>query len=168
MTLELEQQVAQVTLKQLSLSGDGSLCAIGGGSDNPYFYLIDLVSKTQQKLTSKMMKHSYAPCFINGDNEYVALGSRYGQGVEVWDLKNKESLRKLDINSGCSSTSTNNILAFASEKGEVRMWDIRNWEMVKSVNFDGLCALSLHLTTDSKYLTIGGVGGDKCVVLEIK
>merc|ERR1712154_257202 len=108
----------------------------------------------QQKLVSKMMSHSLAPCFINGDNEYVALGS--DPGVEVWDLSKKESLRKLDIDDGLCSASINDILAFASYGGELRMWDVRNWEMVQSITFGGLKSRSLYLTADLKYLTIGG------------
>ena len=52
------------------------------------------------------------------------------------------------------------------------MWDVRTWEMVKLINFGGLLVRSLHLTSDSKYLTIGGKEGANCVVftvvLEIK
>ena len=89
--------------------------------------------------------------------------------VEIWSIKSKTSIRKLDLGSSWCSTSTNNILAFATATGLMRLWDVRNWEVVHSSTFDGMQAYSLHLTPDLKYITIAGVGdGDKCVVMQIK
>ena len=95
----------------------------------------------------------------------MAIGSK----VEILSIKSKTSIRQLDLENGWCSTSTNNILAFATSKGLMRLWDVRNWEVVHSSTFDGLKAYSLHLTPDLKYLTIAGFGtGDKCVVMQIK
>ena len=65
------------------------------------------------------------------------------------------------------SASTNNILAVCSSEGTMQLWDVRNWEMFYEKEFEGLGPQSLHLTTDSKFLTIGGIGGDCCVVMEM-
>ena len=111
-----------------------------------------------------------APCFVNGQTDWVAIGGYKGQGVEVWDLKNKESARILKIDSGyiCSMASTNNILAVGSSSGALQLRDVRNWDMFHSTTFKGLEPLYLHLTADSKFLTIGGAGGDCCIVMKIK
>ena len=160
----MEKRVSPVITKQLALSNDGTVCAIGGGHGNP-LYLIALESKTQHKLTSDVLKATFAPCFINGDTEFVAVG---GSGkMEVWDIKNKKPVKVLD-GEGSATASTNNILA-VGRAGVLELWDVRNWEMFYSSDFEGLDPKSLHLTSDSKYLTIAGKeGGDKCVVLEIK
>ena len=68
----------------------------------------------------------------------------------------------------CSMTSSNNILAVGSRAG-VQLWDVRNWEKFHSSEYK-MIPRSIHLTHDSKYLTVGGSGwnGEKCVVLEIQ
>ena len=170
LSIKLKEEVEDPGLKQLVLSNDGTFCAIGGGFIQSYFYLIDLTSKTQHKITSKALKKSLAPCFINGDAYIVAVGGGTGDGVEIWDVQQKQFLRVLQIkgqNIGCSA-STNNIFSVGTYDGKLILWDVRNWERFFSKEFSGMIAASIHLTSDSKYLTIGGVGGDKCVVLEIQ
>merc|ERR1712087_436014 len=124
------------------------MCAIGGGYCKAYFYVINLESKEQQKLTSTNLGHSFAPCFINGGTEYVAVGG--ASGFEIWEIKTQQSVKKLgDANIGCMA-STNNILAVGTMKGLLQLWDVRSWEMFHSRKFEGLYAYSLHLTADSK------------------
>ena len=111
-------------------------------------------------MTSDVITDTFAPCFINGDTEFVAVGAF--EGTEIWDIRNNACMCM------CSA-STNNIFAFASYYGVLRLWDVRNWEVMYSSTFAGMQAYSLHLTPDLKYLTIAGTGdGDGCVVLEIK
>ena len=129
--------------------------------------MIDLQSQEQIKLTSDVITDTYAPCFINGGTEFVAVGAY--EGVEIWDVGNKTSVKKLELKESKASASTNNILGFGSVYGVLRLWDVRNWEVLYSSTFAGMNANSLHLTSDLKYLTIAGTGdGDGCVVLEIK
>ena len=91
------------------------------------------------------------------------------QGVEIWDIAKKERVKRLGMNGGHASTSTNEILAFASGEGVLQLWDVRNWEMFYSQTFKGMTAYSMDLTVDAKYLAIGGCrGNDKCVVLKIQ
>ena len=101
--------------KMLSLSNDGSFCVIGGGADKPYFYLIDIVNHKQLKLTSTVLTDTLAPCFINGDAEFVAIGGDDGQGVEIWDVKSQQPIRTIEINGKfiTCSFSANNILLSA-------------------------------------------------------
>ena len=167
LSIKLEEKVVGTAGNQMILSSDGSVCAIGGGNDNPHFYLIDLESRDQHKLVSASAVHSHAPCFINGNTAFVAVGG-WDSSVEVWDIKTQKSVRTLDLVGGISSASVHNLLAFGSNKGILCLWDVRNWEVVHSSTFDGLQAYSLHLTSDLRYLTIAGIGGDKCIVLEIK
>ena len=169
MRIELNEKVLDDEAKQLVLSVDGTMCAIGGGEDKPHFYVVDLESKQQHNLTSTALTDSCSPCFINGDAELVAVGGAEGQGVEIWDVVQKCSLKVLHIEGGFigSLTSTNNILAVGTSEGSLQLWDVRNWDMFYSSEFVGLDTRSLHLTSDSKYLTIGGPSGDKCVVMKI-
>ena len=107
---------------------------------------------------------------INGEAEYVAVGGDRNQGVEIWDINSKRALQVLQTDSAYNQclASTNNILAVASSDGNLRMWDVRNWEVFHSAQFS-MKPMSLHLTADSKFLTIGGDKGDSnCVVMEIK
>ena len=49
MSIELEQEVnTRAPTKQLSISSDGSACAINGGYNN-YFYFVDLEGAVQHK-----------------------------------------------------------------------------------------------------------------------
>ena len=165
LSINLENQVSSGSSSNvMSLSNDGTYCAIGGGWSKPYFYLIDLQKKEQFKIVSQIMKHSLDPCFINGEAEFVAIGS---DGVEIWDVQKRESIKTLEITSAFATASTNNILAAASSSGEIRLWDVRNWDMFYSTKFHGVSARSLHLTTDSKYLTLSGQTGG-CIVMQIK
>ena len=167
MSIRLEAKVVSTAMKQLALSNDGRFCAIGSGFKKPSFYLIDLKNKQQFKLTTKVIINSYAPCFINGDTQYLAIGGY--KGVEVWDINSRKSLTILEFpSSGWCSASSSNILAFGSETGLLRLWDVGNWEVVHEQTFIGLQAYSLDLTADLKHLTIAGNGGDKCIVMEIK
>ena len=157
-----------ISQKELVLSGDGSMCAVGPGQSKTYFYLIDLQSKTQQKLTSAVLKDIFSPCFINGDAEYVAVGGDEGQGVEIWDVQTAQPVKRLQIDGLIGSmASTNNILAVGSYAGTLQLWDVRNWEMFQEFKYDDFCPTSLHLTSDAKYLTIGELMG-KSIVMKIK
>ena len=167
--IKLKEKVSSCYSKQLVLSNNGTVCAIGGGQLENYFFFVDLESSAQHKLTSGDLTYAYAPCFINGGTKFVAVsGYNYdGQGVEIWNIAKKQRVKRLGMNVGRSSASTNNILAFASKKGVLQLWDVRNWEMFYSQTFEGMTAYSLDLTANTKYLTIGGQCGDNCVVLEI-
>ena len=60
LSIQLEEKVADTAPKQMALSNDGSVCAIGGGNDKKYFYLVDLESKEQHKI-SGCGDSTYAP-----------------------------------------------------------------------------------------------------------
>ena len=72
--IELEEMLTASATKQLALSGDGTLCALGGGEGKAYTYLVDLKGQLQHKLTSESLTFALAPCFINGDTEYRRTG----------------------------------------------------------------------------------------------
>ena len=130
--------------------------------------MIDLQNSLQHKFTSEL-RTTYAPCFINGQTELVAIGGWRPSYVEIWDIKQQKAVKVLKINKGdveCSA-STNNILAIATESKFLGLWDVRNWEMVHSKEIS-MAPKSLYLTSDSKYLTIGGQYGQACIVMEIR
>ena len=117
--VKLEARVTIGSSKQLSLSNDGAFCAIRGGSYNKNFFLIDLGNATQYKVSSERASGTFAPCFINGDAEYVAVGGSYREGVEIWNVKQRTCVKLLDVDSGyvTCTYSTNNILALCSDSG---------------------------------------------------
>merc|ERR1712087_278749 len=168
-SIELEEKIGSSEFKLLTLSNDCSFCAVGGGFDKTYSYVLDLEKKTQRKLTSKVLTWTSAPCFINGDAEYVAVGGSVGQGVEIWDIEKNEAAQVLEIDHSFISCtfSTNNILAVGSGSKALQLWDVRDWTMFKSFKF-ALFPRAITLTDDAKYLSIGGKEGEKCVVLQIK
>ena len=63
------------------------------------------------------------------------------------------------------------ILRFRSDasNGVLQLWEVGSWEMFHSSKYT-MYPRSIHLTSDSRYLTVGGDGGfgDKCVVMQIK
>merc|ERR1712154_742032 len=154
--------------KQLSLSTDGSFCACGAANGNKYFYLIEIETKKQYKLTSKVLGDTFTPCFINGNTGHIALGD-YKGNIEIWDISTKEAIRNFKASETyiTCTTSTNNILAIGSGDGKMRLYDVRSWKMFHSEKYE-MQPFSLNLTADFKYLIIGGYQGEKCVVLNIQ
>lgn len=168
-SIELKEKIKASNYRNLRLSDDGTTCALAAGWNKKYFYLIDIVNNHQYQMTSNMLRDSYAPCFINGESEYVAVGDRSGT-IEIWDIANKTAIKCIDTRSNSMfrcSASTNNILAIGSADKTVKLYDIRNWECFYSHKYD-IEPCSLHLTNDLQYITIGGDGGDLCVVLQIQ
>ena len=166
MSVTLNQTVdASAPTKQLPLSQDGSTCAIGGGYSR-HFHLIDLVNQEQYKVKAPVMARCL--CFINGDAEFAAIGGGSGESVRICDCKSRTFVREVNSASRFINclTSTNNILAIATNEGVLHLLDVRTWEPFHSSTFDTK-PYSLHLTTDSKYLTVGG-SDSVCVVLQVQ
>eukprot|EP01084_Bolivina_argentea_P154442 269219_1 len=151
--------------KQLSLSGNGNSCILAGGHKKGYAHFIDIENNEQTTLKSgKLGNGAYNPCFING--ELIAIGGE--TVVEIWDVWKRKLVKSIRCNgySQCT-TSTNNILAVCTGDGRLTLYDVRNWEIFYTKKFNWVPS-SLHLTTDSKYLTVAGRKGAKCVVLQIQ
>ena len=138
---------------------------------NSYFYLVYVEKKTQQKFKISVY-NAFAPCFINGDTDVLAVGGQKGK-VEIWDTVGQKMIRTLEINKGWigAQTSSNDILAIGSGDGSLQLWDVRNLEMFSSFKFK-MNIVSLHLTSDLRYVTVGGGGGGEhgegCIVMNIK
>jgi len=168
-SITLEEKVGGSTLRQLCLSNDGNFCMIAGGLCKAYSYFVDIENNKQTKLESGKLTGTFAPCFVNGEPKFAAVGSEEGI-VEIWDVHKQELVKSIHNESKDSiscTTSVNNIMAVCSVDQTLRLYDVRNWEMFYSQTFD-MTPRSLHLTDDSKYVTIGGGGGEKCVVLQIQ
>eukprot|EP01084_Bolivina_argentea_P118496 210235_1 len=168
-SIELEEKINQSSFRNLGISDDGSMCALGGGGYKNYFYVIDINNNKQYKMISDVLSDTYAPCFINGQNELLSMSDKKGK-IEIWDIMHKKAINTLKIGVSqwvTSSASTNNILAIASWDKKLRLYDVRNWELFYTKQYN--CqANSLHLTRDLKYLTFAGRGGDRCFVLQIE
>ena len=98
-------------------------------------------------------------CFINGESEYVAVT---GKGkVEIWDILSGSSLRVIGLGDEeltLASYSVNNVLAVGGSDKMTRLYDVRTWDMILSKAYDAFI-ISIHLTSDLKYLIVGGQGG---------
>ena len=169
MRIKLDEVVSQKLLKQMSLSPDGSLCVIGGG-DNAYWYLIDIAQQKQFKVESQSLGRSCTPCFIDNasgsQSEQMVIG---GIGkIEIWDVRKRESLRVIELGqkSVTSICSVGNILAVAANDKMLRLYDGVSWDMILTEQYE-MNPKSLHLTADLRYITMGGKGGEECVVLGI-
>ena len=171
MSIKLEEDIGMSASKLFCLSGDGSRGALAAGANKDYFYLLDIANKIQRKCSSSVLISTLAPCFINGDTAFVAVGGYSGQGVEIWDVKTKQKTRTIKTDHGfiSSTASTSNILAVGSQMLIVQLWEVGSWEMFHSSKYL-MTPRSIHLTSDSRYLTVGGSGphGEKCVILQIK
>ena len=168
LNLRLEEAVRVYSYaKQTSMSRNGKYLAIGAGRRKAYIYLVDIEKRIQHKLTACHLKHSFVPCFISGEVEFVAAAAK-GK-VEIWDVNTKKTIRMLPSGGMfiCCMSSTNNILATGGDEQTLRLWDVRSWELFHSSKYQ-MQPTSLHLTEDSKFLTIGGWLGERCVVLQIK
>ena len=174
-SFNLEEKINQSSFRNLRLSGDGGWCVVCGGRNKSYFYAIDMVNKAQHKLVSHVLQDTYCPCFINGDNEFVAVSDKKCN-VEIWDLLTRQAVHCISANAGTetltslppSLESKNNILAVGLPDGcELRLYDVRNWECFYTRKMN-VGVESLHLTDDLKYLTVAGTGDELAVVLRIQ
>jgi len=174
----LEEKIRNSTLRNLRVSADGTLCVLGSGhdtntiksgQDKTYFYVIDIANEKQYKLTSEYLASTYAPCFINGENQFAAVGDQEGK-IEIWDIEKQQSVQTLQTEKQhliTSAASSHDILAIGSNDQTLRLYDTKKWECFYEKRFD--CdGASLHLTEDLKYVTFAGEGADRCVVLQIE
>ena len=105
LSILLDELVTSSDRKQLTLSNNGTMCAVGGRSDNKYFYLIDLVNKLQHKIQSELLGSTYVPCFINGGTDSIALAGFWSDLAEIWDVKERQSVKSLKLSgnvNGCN------------------------------------------------------------------
>ena len=132
--------------------------------------LVSLESKTHFEFTSDYLTNALNPCFINGEAHFLAVGGAGGGKFEIWDIQKQASIRVLQVDGGFASSmaSTKNIFVLGSSKKKLYLWDVRSWEMFHSLDLDGMDPQSLHLTTDAKYMTIGGWNGDLCIIFSIQ
>jgi len=183
MSIELENHIGDSVSKLLSLSRDGRYCVIGGagnmagsGKKRNFFYLIDLSTEIQTKLISDKLTNTLAPCFVDGDSEFVAIGGTKGEGVEIWSVVDKQMVRHIapgdDAFVSCTY-SANGILAvgFCSRSNGVylQLYDVRSWQTIYHQTYE-MTPRSLFLTADSKYLAAGGGSwrnSERCIILKI-
>merc|ERR1712113_1125041 len=90
MSLELEESVGGAD-KNLCSSDDGKWCGIA--TTEAYWFLIDTVNRKQFKVESKVMISSYAPCFIGGGSELIAIGGC--KEMEIWDVASRSSVQHI-------------------------------------------------------------------------
>ena len=182
LNVELVGDIGESASKMLSVADDGSFCVIGGGAGKSYFYLVDIENAVQYKLNSKALTDTLAPCFINGDTVYLVVGGDFGQGAEMWNVSSRTPVRTFAVQKGdyiTCTASANNILAIGYRDSGRMLYDVTNWELFHSAKYR-MSARSVHLTSDSRYLTVGGdsprygragnwriVVAEKCVVLKI-
>ena len=148
-------------MKVSSLSDDGNYCIIGGGYKN-FFYIIALETQKQIKLNTEKLTYAFAPCFINGESNLIAVGGNTGEGVEIWNVANQEMvhhIQKSDQVIVTSMYSANGILAvgFASHGGDnphLQLYDVSSWTAIYRHKFE-LRPWYLFLTQDNKYLAAG-------------
>jgi len=165
----LKQRVVFMPLRCMQVSADGGMCVVAGGYKQQRFYLIDLNKKKQYELWSEYLTDTLAPCFINGDTEYMFVADNDGR-MEIWDVQKKKPVKVLQTDTKKivqASASTHNILAIGSKDKTLRLYDVTNWECVMEKSFN-CTGYSLDLTHDLKYVTFAGHGGDRCIVLEIE
>merc|ERR1712062_17675 len=190
MSIELENQIGNSVSKLLSMSNDGKFCVIGTGASNDsgragFFYLIYLETQKQFKLQTENLSVAYAPCFINGESEFVAIGgNRGGEGVEIWSVQDRKMVKYVeceDQNMVTSSYSANGILAvgytppYTTGSRYLQLYDVSTWEKLYRQEF-AMCPRSLFLTADLRYLVTGGtnnneyyhIGHEKCMVHKIQ
>lgn len=141
----------------------------GSGREGNTVYLVDLERRTHFTLKSKKLTWSMAPCFVNGEAHFLAVGGDDGEGVEIWDIQKQTSSRILEADERyiTALASSNNILAAGSRLKTLYLWDVRSWELFHSLEA-GSDPQSVHLTSDAKYVTIGGYDGERCAVLLIQ
>jgi len=138
------------------------------------FYLIDIDGGVQTQLMTKALSNSYAPVFINGRSDFVAIGGGNGEGVEIWSVAERKLVRHLDVQDDSKfvscTFSANDILAVglgSITSGAFRLWDTRTWRRLHGVDCN-MTPRCIDLTADSKMMAMAGSENEKCVVLKIQ
>ena len=62
--------------------------------------------------------------------------------------------------------SVGNVLAVGGSDKVLRLYDVRNWELIHSKEYE-MQIQSLQLTSDLKHLVMCGRGGELCIVMQI-
>merc|ERR1712228_1028818 len=180
MKMELEEMIRLTAKrKQMALSNNAQSVLIAGGDATKHFYWIDLKKKKQHKLVSNKLYNTFAPCFINGDDERCAIGDESGK-IEIWSLVQMRALKLIDaFPSGATQFSSyqHNVVGMVSSQNVlcaccntakiVKLFDTNNFDELFSMKYK-LDPSSLHLTQDLKYLTIGGRKNEMCTVYNVK
>merc|ERR1712212_1108867 len=131
--------------------------AIAGGAPSAkpscYFYLVNLETGKQTKMTSKKLSSVSTVCFVNSDLVAVAGA----EGVEIWNLEEASATKLLRVGEVTGLAFANNMLSVCSGS-EMGLWDVRSWEMFYSKDFQ-MEPQSVHFSPDLSNLTVAGRGG---------
>ena len=173
--IRLPQKIEWNGSKQMSLSHDGKLCAVGGGEEKNFFYLVDVETGQHTRIEStclNIFKGCYCPCFINGEKKQIAVGDERGK-VEIFDIESKSLVRTIKALSAPVSSlhSVNNMLAVAGGESALKVFYVPNWTVVLEEKFKMRLGKHLHLSSDN-YLSFGGVNSkdddEACIVWKIE
>eukprot|EP01084_Bolivina_argentea_P071594 130112_1 len=173
-SIKLDETIHWQTFKQIALSNDGSLCIIAGGRDSNYFYIIDIGTTEQTKISTTSLRSTYGPSFINGENKQISIG---GEGkVAIYDVNNKILVKTIDLFENPTiglgrvtcTHSVNNLLAVGGHGSFLKILNIENWSVMYDEKYEIKYAYSLTISVDGQFLCFGGYGGEGCILWKIQ
>jgi WD40 repeat protein len=138
--------------QQISLSKDGALLAMAGSKtdDEAAVWLVDL---KHNALPARLAAPAgVAHCAISPDGRWLAAGTRNGNGVRIWGLKEESAPLDLPIR-GCAKVafSPDGKWLVTGDTEFYQFWETGTWRLKKSIpsqmgDTSGLMAFSPRMT----------------------
>lgn len=161
----------QDTINDLSVSPNGKFIASAAGTNKLKVWAIN--NNTIKPFNESIALDSsvFAVKFLN--NQILVFADAKGE-VRLWNLQTKETRylgqtadRHTNSVSSLAISPARKIIATASYDGTIKIWDIENFELLKTLKGHDKRVMDISFSSDGKILTSAGEDGDVKIWTEV-
>jgi eukaryotic-like serine/threonine-protein kinase len=107
------------------------------------------IEKRQPRLTIERKIGASHCVAISPDSRWVV--ATHG----VYDSNSGSRVRDLTFGYGMSFSADGNLMACATDYGEVSLWDVKTWQKIDSLRFNNRSFITVNFSPDGKWLVTG-------------
>jgi WD40 repeat protein/energy-coupling factor transporter ATP-binding protein EcfA2 len=161
----------QDTINDLSVSPNGKFIASAAGTNKLKLWAIN--NNTLKPLNESISVDSsvFAVRFLN--NQILVFADAKGE-VRLWNLQTRKTKylgttadKHTNSVRGLAISPVRKIIATASYDGTIKIWDIENFELLKTLKGHDKRVMDISFSPDGKILTSAGEDGDVKIWTEI-